>query len=116
MAPQRQAMARTRASPWRRVSCRCPPRSSRCWLMVQLELVGIRPSSGDALVLQHQLRSYWVRRDGNAVVIRNADGEELRGEAQRGGPDSLQIDHPKADHPYVKALMQDAARAMGLAA
>ena len=27
------------------------------------------------LVLQHQQRSYWVRRDGNAVVIRNADGE-----------------------------------------
>ena len=83
---------------------------------LQLELVGIRPSSGEALVLQHQQRSYWVRRDGNAVVIRNANGEELRGEAQRGAPDNLQIDHPKADHPYVKALVQDAARAMGLAA
>ena len=83
---------------------------------LQLEVVGIRPSSGEALVLQRQERSYWVRLEGNAVVIRNADGEELRGEAEQGRLEALQIDHPKAEHPYVKALVQDAARAMGLAA
>ena len=79
---------------------------------LQLELVAVRASSGDKLVLQRSNRSYWVSRDGEALVIRNAAGDELRGQPGDGGMCS---DHPSGDHPYVQALLQDAAMAMGLA-
>ena len=79
---------------------------------LQLELVALRASTGDALVLQRRERSYWVRRDGDTLVIRNAAGEELRGHPVADG---LRADHPQADHPYVRSLLQDAAMALGLA-
>ena len=80
---------------------------------LQLELTAVRPSSGDTLLLQRRDRQYWVHRDGQALVIRNAAGDELRGEA---GSEGLCSDHPQGQHPYVRALLQDAAMAMGLAA
>jgi single-stranded-DNA-specific exonuclease len=72
---------------------------------LQLELRGLRASSSDQLVLLRQERQYFVRREGEEFVIRNAAGEELR-----GGPEST------GQHPYVRALFQDAAMALGLAA
>ena len=80
---------------------------------LQLELAALRPSTGDTLVLQRSNRQYWVHREGAAVVIRNAQGDELRGEPGDAG---LRSDHPNGEHPYVQALLQDAAMAMGLAA
>jgi single-stranded-DNA-specific exonuclease len=81
---------------------------------LQLELVALRESCADALRLQRQGRTYWVTRDGDGLVIRNAAGAELRGLALAG--EGLSADHPQADHPYVKALIQDAAMALGLVA
>ena len=79
---------------------------------LQLELAALRPSTGDTLVLERSNRRYWVHREGAAVVIRNANGDELRGEPGEAG---LLSDHPNGNHPYVQALLQDAAMAMGLA-
>ena len=80
---------------------------------LQLELRGLRASTSTTLVLRRHQRDYWVRRDGNTVVIRNAAGEELRSLANGV---ELSLDHPQADHPYMRALMRDAAMALGLAA
>ncbi|MEY4430676.1 MAG: single-stranded-DNA-specific exonuclease RecJ [Cyanobacteriota bacterium] len=80
---------------------------------LQLELVDLRPSSSNNLVLRRRDRQYWVSRQDDQLVIRNADGEELRA---RCGPGPLQVDHPSGDHPYVRALFADAATALGLAA
>jgi single-stranded-DNA-specific exonuclease len=81
---------------------------------LQLELVALRESCADALRLQRQGRTYWVTRDGDGLVIRNAAGDELRSLALAG--EGLSADHPQADHPYVKSLIQDAAMALGLVA
>jgi single-stranded-DNA-specific exonuclease len=81
---------------------------------LQLELVALRESCADAVRLQRQGRTYWVTRDGDGLVIRNAAGDELRSLALAG--EGLSADHPQADHPYVKALIQDAAMALGLVA
>jgi len=75
---------------------------------LQLELAALRASSGDTLLLQRRNRHYWVHRDGAMLVIRNAAGEEVRGEPGGEGV--------RREHPYVQALLQDAAMAMGLAA
>ncbi|MCP9831597.1 single-stranded-DNA-specific exonuclease RecJ [Synechococcus sp. HJ21-Hayes] len=81
---------------------------------LQLELVALRESCADAVRLQRQGRTYWVTRDGDGLVIRNAAGDELRGLALAG--EGLSADHPQANHPYVQALVQDAAMALGLVA
>ena len=83
---------------------------------LQLELAALRASSGDGLLLERCNRHYWVSRDGDALVIRNAAGEELRGQPDRAGGCRVSSDHPSGSHPYVQALLQDAAMAMGLAA
>ncbi|MEO1002969.1 MAG: single-stranded-DNA-specific exonuclease RecJ [Cyanobacteria bacterium J06638_7] len=75
---------------------------------LQLELVGLRASAlgeeGDAeVMLQRGDRLYWCRRQGKEMVIRNAAGEELRSGSS-------------PQHPYLRALLQDAATALGLAA
>ena len=77
---------------------------------LQLEVVALRASGGHRIRLQRRDRTYWVSLEGEELVIRNAAGEELRGSC--GGP----MDHPEADHPYVKTLVQDAAMALGLTA
>jgi single-stranded-DNA-specific exonuclease len=75
---------------------------------LQLELVGLRPCAlgdgGDAeVMLQRGDRLYWCRRQGAGMVIRNASGEELHSSSE-------------PEHPYLRALLQDAAMALGLAA
>jgi single-stranded-DNA-specific exonuclease len=77
---------------------------------LQLELVGLRPSAGGAsgsneVVLKRRDRTYWCRREGSGVVVRNAAGEEL-----------TSAEASSHAHPYVRALMQDAAIALGLVA
>ena len=79
---------------------------------LQLELAALRSSGGNRLLLQRSNRQYWVQRDGNAVVIRNASGDELRGEPTDAG--AISCSHPSSTHPYVQALLQDATMAMGL--
>jgi single-stranded-DNA-specific exonuclease len=83
---------------------------------LQLELRGLRTSTSDTVVLQRQQRQYWVRRDGERLVIRNADGEELS--TRTGSPPTGETsdDDPRTQHPYVRSLFQEAAMAMGLAA
>jgi single-stranded-DNA-specific exonuclease len=84
---------------------------------LQMELKGLRASTSDTLVLQRQHRQYWVRREGEALVIRNAAGEELRGRPDhQGDGEGFNPESSPADHPYVRALFREAAMAMGLAA
>jgi single-stranded-DNA-specific exonuclease len=72
---------------------------------LQLELLGLRASAGaeDDVVLERRQRLYWCRRQGDALVVRNAAGEELHSDSQ-------------PEHPYLRALLQDAAVALGLQA
>ena len=70
---------------------------------LQLEVVGIRPSSGEALVLQRQERSYWVRREGNAVVIRNADGGRTPGRSRAGPAGSPSDRSPEGGTPLCQS-------------
>ncbi|MCP9805050.1 single-stranded-DNA-specific exonuclease RecJ [Cyanobium sp. T1B-Tous] len=77
---------------------------------LQLELVGLRASATQAcgsteVRLQRRDRTYWCRREGSGLVVRNAAGEELS--CAEGANHA---------HPYVRALMQDAAIALGLVA
>ena len=57
------------------------------------------------MVLQHHNRTYWCRREGAGLVVRNAAGDEL-----------TSAEGASHDHPYVRALMHDAALALGLVA
>ena len=70
---------------------------------LQLELLGLRASAGDEVVLERQQRLYWCSRQGDALVVRNAAGEELRSDS-------------RPEHPYLRALLQDAAMALGVSA
>ncbi len=70
---------------------------------LQLDLVGLRTHPGSEVVLQRRERLYWCRRQGDGLVVRNAAGQELRSDSA-------------PDHPYLRALLQDAALALGLAA
>ena len=75
---------------------------------LQLELVGLRPSSAGAAAVKllRQQRTYWCRQEGDDLVVCNAAGEELR----------QPIEGANHQHPYVRGLFQDAALALGLAA
>lgn len=75
---------------------------------LQLDVVALRASAVDEVLLQRAGRSYWCRREGSDLLIRNAAGEELRrGEGEEGST---------ADHPYIRTLLQEAAMALGMAA
>ena len=80
---------------------------------LQLEIVDLRASGSDSLVLRRRDRNYWVSRQDDQLVIRNGEGEELRA---RCGQGQLEVEQPHGDHPYVRALFADAATALGLAA
>jgi single-stranded-DNA-specific exonuclease len=78
---------------------------------LQLELQAMRPRQGDEVVLRHRDRTYWCRRDGEEVVIRNAAGEERRLEATVS---TAVADRAVCDSPYMLGLFRDAAMALGL--
>ena len=81
---------------------------------LQLEISALRASAAGIdgqgeVVLQRRERTYWCRRQGEGLVIRNAAGEEIR-------QPQPEAESAAAAHPYVRALLQDAAMALGLAA
>lgn len=84
---------------------------------LQLELVALRPRRGEEVVLQRRDRSYWCRREGEGLVIRNAAGEERRldtltcvvGDAQPS------LEEAGAASPGLQRLFRDAAMALGMA-
>jgi single-stranded-DNA-specific exonuclease len=93
---------------------------------LQLDLAGLRPA-GEAsapVMLQRSNRTYWCRREGDDLVVRNNAGEELRrpltGHHRTvDGADAKAIDlseRSRDQHPYVRSLLDDAALALGLAA
>jgi single-stranded-DNA-specific exonuclease len=75
-------------------------------------------------MLQRSNRTYWCRREGDDLVVRNNAGEELRrpltGHHRTvDGADAKAIDlseRSRDQHPYVRSLLDDAALALGLAA
>jgi single-stranded-DNA-specific exonuclease len=87
---------------------------------LQLELLGLRASGGDEVVLQRQQRTYWCRRRGDRLVIRNAVGLELEAPVTVGLQPSMAADTGPGEpanpqHPYVLDLFREAAMALGLA-
>jgi len=69
------------------------------------------------VVLRHRRRSYWCRRQGEHLLIRNAAGEELQvslaavlepGLVTAGSEDNRRA--------YVRGLAREAAHALGLSA
>jgi single-stranded-DNA-specific exonuclease len=91
---------------------------------LQLEVVGLRPSSGDTVVLMRRQRTYWCQREGDGVLIRNDAGEQIRAQNQEWLEASQQNDTEQngkekasaTSHPYLQALFRDAAVALGLTA
>jgi single-stranded-DNA-specific exonuclease len=107
---------------------------------LQLELQALRGSALGAdgngvVVLQRRNRRYWCHRQGEMLVIRNSDGAEIRRPAPKASADissnnsnsatsNSTTSKPAAtgeaddamDHPYVRALLHEAAMALGLAA
>ncbi len=80
---------------------------------LQLEIAALRASvtgvdGQGEVVLKRRERTYWCRRQGDGLVIRNAAGTEIH--------QGLDQEPEEASHPYVRALLQDAALALGLAA
>jgi single-stranded-DNA-specific exonuclease len=85
---------------------------------LQLELVALRARQGEEVVLQRRDRTYWCRREGEGLVIRNAAGEERRLQsftpvARGAGAEACDtgMDHS----PALLRLFHDAAMALGLA-
>jgi single-stranded-DNA-specific exonuclease len=74
---------------------------------IQLELVGLRPSPEGEVRLMRQGRTYWCRRQGDGLQIRNVSGEVRRW--------ALPLAAQPGDHPYLRGLVLDAAMALGLA-
>jgi len=78
---------------------------------LQLELGALRQGTAAEVMIQRRDRTYWCRRDGLAVVIRNAAGEERRLDgAPAAGTSTAQT------HPYLADLFRQAAMALGMAA
>ncbi|MCT0217860.1 single-stranded-DNA-specific exonuclease RecJ [Synechococcus sp. CS-1329] len=72
---------------------------------LQLELLGLRGSGGGTVLLKQRQRSYWCRRQGDGVLIRNEEGRELH------------VELPALDQPaYLLGLIDQAALALGLQA
>ncbi|MCP9914942.1 single-stranded-DNA-specific exonuclease RecJ [Cyanobium sp. ATX 6F1] len=76
---------------------------------LQLELAGVRCSGAGEVLLLRRERSYWCRRQGEGLLIRNAAGEEVEAAI---GP----LGEAAAEHPYIRSLVQEAAVALGLVA
>jgi single-stranded-DNA-specific exonuclease len=101
---------------------------------LQLEVVGLRPSSGDTVVLMRRQRTYWCQKEGDGVLIRNDAGEQIRAQnqewleaSQQNGTEQTGTEQTGTEqtgkktasgtsHPYLQALFRDAAVALGLTA
>jgi single-stranded-DNA-specific exonuclease len=96
---------------------------------LQLEVVGLRPSSGDTVVLMRRQRTYWCQKEGDGVLIRNDAGEQIRAQnqewleaSQQNGTEQTGTEQEGkgrgsgSSHPYLQALFRDAAVALGLTA
>lgn len=84
---------------------------------LQLELVALRPRQGEEVVLQRRDRTYWCRRDGDGLVIRNAAGEERRLSTIVAMDKSGNVPTPAEgteQSPALRRLFCDAAMALGL--
>ena len=131
-----QGKARVRAMGWRWQGCAdLPEQVDVAYKLVldrwqersrlQLDLVGLRPAgrADQAVVLQRRQRTYWCSLDGEALIVRNAAGQELR-QPIAAMTQPLTNNHQGADgsaeakphHPYVQDLLNEAALALGLAA
>ncbi len=83
-----------------------------------LEVVALRGRGGDEVVLEHRRRSYWCRRQGENLLIRNAAGEELEVALAALGEPERTAGENREDrrHAYVRGLAREAAQALGLGA
>jgi len=72
------------------------------------------------VVLRHRRRSYWCRRQGEHLLIRNAAGEELQlSLATVLEPEGADADAAGTEanrRAYVRGLAREAAHALGLSA
>ena len=85
---------------------------------LQLELVALRPRTGEEVVLQRLDRTYWCRREGDGLVIRNAAGEERRLETVSAfglASDADRSEKTTRQSAALQRLFIDAAMALGLA-
>ena len=85
---------------------------------LQLDLVALRPRTGEEVVLQRLDRTYWCRREGDGLVIRNAAGEERRLESVSAfglASDTAQRGDMTGQNAALRRLFHDAAMALGLA-
>ena len=82
---------------------------------LQADLVAVRPShqGEDGVVLLRGDRHYSCALRGKGLVIRNAAGQELSSSLHWEG--SQARPQFNGEHPYVRALFQDAVMALGLA-
>ena len=101
---------------------------------LQLEVVALRPSSGDTVVLMRRQRTYWCQKEGDGVLIRNDAGEQIRAQnqewleaSQQNGTEQNGTEQNGTQqngeqraigtcHPYLQSLFRDAAVALGLTA
>jgi single-stranded-DNA-specific exonuclease len=80
---------------------------------LQLELEALRPSLQERVTLWRRQRCYQCERQGDALVIRNPEGRELRCQwPQTPGDNS----DPVQSHPDTAELVQHAALALGFVA
>ena len=80
---------------------------------LQLELEALRPSLQERVTLWRRQRCYQCERQGDALVIRNPEGRELRCQwPQIPGDNS----DPVQSHPDTAELVQHAALALGFVA
>ena len=80
---------------------------------LQLELEALRPALHERVTLWRRQRCYQCERQGDALVIRNPEGRELRCQwPQTPGDNS----DPVQSHPDTAELVQHAALALGFVA
>ncbi len=82
---------------------------------LQLELVALRCSGAEEVVLQRARRTYWCRRQGEGILIRNAAGDELLS-LPDGRLTEAGSGRERPEHPYLRTLAREAAMALGLVA
>ena len=80
---------------------------------LQLELEALRPALEERVTLWRRQRCYQCERQGDALVIRNPEGRELRCQWPQSPGDNPD---PVQSHPDTAELVQHAALALGFVA